>query len=63
MTTRRALDAFTPGYAAPEQWMPRRYGQVGPWTDVFCLALTMVEVLTARRPSTGDLARDGASRP
>ncbi len=50
-----ALDAFTPGYAAPEQWMPQRFGQVGPWTDVFCLALTMVEVLTNTQAITGEL--------
>ena len=55
VTTTGALDAFTPGYAAPEQWMPRRFGQVGPWTDVFCLALTMVEVLTGAQPITGDM--------
>jgi eukaryotic-like serine/threonine-protein kinase len=66
--TSGALDAFTPGYAAPEQWMPLRYGQVGPWTDVFCLALTMVEVLTGAQPITGDLRAMGeqtvgAARP
>jgi serine/threonine protein kinase len=42
MTSESALDAFTPGYAAPEQWSPKRFGQVGPWTDVFGLALTLV---------------------
>jgi eukaryotic-like serine/threonine-protein kinase len=55
MTSGSALNAFTPGYAAPEQWLPRRYGQVGPWTDVFGLALTMVEVLTGKPPMAGDL--------
>src|SRR5262249_48093932 len=49
-----AIDAFTPGYAAPEQWQPKSYGQVGPWTDVFSLALTMVEVLAGRSPLEGD---------
>lgn len=48
------LDAFTPGYAAPEQWMPKRYGQVGPWTDVFGLALAMVEVLSGKPAIEGD---------
>jgi eukaryotic-like serine/threonine-protein kinase len=55
VATSGALDAFTPGYAAPEQWMPRRFGQVGPWTDVFSLALTMVEVLTGEPPIVGEL--------
>lgn len=50
-----SLDAFTPGYAAPEQWMPRHYGQVGPWTDVFGFALCMVEVLTGKPVVEGDL--------
>jgi serine/threonine-protein kinase len=36
--------------------MPKRYGQVGPWTDVFGLALTMVEVLTGKPPIEGDIA-------
>ena len=60
-----AVDAFTPGYAAPEQWRPRRYGQVGPWTDVFSLALTMVEVLAGRPAIDGDLGtmRDLTTHP
>jgi serine/threonine-protein kinase len=53
-------DAFTPGYAAPEQWLPRRFGQVGPWTDVFALAVTMSEVLAGRPAIDGDLATMGA---
>jgi serine/threonine protein kinase len=39
---------FTPAYAAPEQWNPERFGQTGPWTDVFSLALTLAEVATQR---------------
>ena len=45
---------FTPGYAAPEQWLPKRYGQTGPWTDVWGLALTAVEVLAGRAVIDGD---------
>ncbi|APR80597.1 serine/threonine protein kinase [Minicystis rosea] len=55
VTDNAAADAFTPGYAAPEQWMPKRFGEVGPWTDVFGLALTMVEALLGRPPVDGDL--------
>jgi serine/threonine protein kinase len=51
-----AFDAFTPGYAAPEQWLPKRYGQTGPWTDVWGLALTMVEAMAGRPPIVGDVA-------
>ncbi|MFO0549651.1 MAG: serine/threonine-protein kinase [Polyangiaceae bacterium] len=39
---------FTPAYAAPEQWTPDRFGQTGPWTDVFALALTLTELVTQR---------------
>lgn len=51
-----ALTAFTPAYGAPEQWLPKRYGQTGPWTDVWGLALTMVEVLAQRNIIDGDVA-------
>jgi eukaryotic-like serine/threonine-protein kinase len=36
---------FTPAFGAPEQF-DEAYGDVGPWTDVFALALTVVELLT-----------------
>jgi serine/threonine protein kinase len=48
------VTSFTPAYGAPEQWAPRRYGQTGPWTDVWGLALTMVELLAARPIIDGD---------
>ncbi len=48
--------AFTPAYGAPEQWAPRQYGQTGPWTDVWGLALCMVEVMAARTLITGEPA-------
>jgi hypothetical protein len=51
-----AAAAFTPAYAAPEQWMPDRFGQTGPWTDVWGLALTMVEVLVGHPIIAGDHA-------
>jgi serine/threonine-protein kinase len=51
-----ALMAFSPAYGAPEQWAPRHYGQTGPWTDVWGLALCIVEVLAARPIIEGDPA-------
>ncbi len=48
------LAAFTPAYGAPEQWLPKRYGQTGPWTDVWGFALCVVEALTNRTPFEGD---------
>jgi serine/threonine-protein kinase len=50
------LSAFTPGYGAPEQWVPKRYGQTGPWTDVYGFALTIIEVICGHPPIDGDHA-------
>lgn len=47
------LTSFTPAYGAPEQFS-RTHGSTGPWTDVFALALVVVEVLTGREPLEGD---------
>jgi eukaryotic-like serine/threonine-protein kinase len=54
--TQSAFSSFTPAYGAPEQWVPKRYGQTGPWTDVWGLALTMVEILAGRNVIDGDQA-------
>jgi serine/threonine protein kinase len=51
-----APTAFTPAYGAPEQWAPRHYGQTGPWTDVWGLALCLVEVMLGRTAIEGDSA-------
>lgn len=53
-TTRDVLSAFTPAYGSPEQWLPKRFGQTGPWTDVWGLALCAVEALTGRPALEGD---------
>ncbi len=47
--------AFTPAYGAPEQWAPREYGATGPWTDVWGLAMTLVEALTGKPPIDGEM--------
>lgn len=44
---------FTPAYGAPEQWNPKAYGETGPWTDVWGLALVMVEALSSRHAFDG----------
>lgn len=46
--------SFTPAYGSPEQWAPKRFGATGPWTDVWGLALTMVEVLVGGPAIDGD---------
>ena len=48
--------AFTPAYGAPEQWAPRHYGQTGPWTDVWGLALCLVEAMLGRTVIEGEPA-------
>lgn len=50
---------FTPGYAAPEQFLPGpgrqgEPGATGPWTDVFALALVFDEIVTGRKPRQGN---------
>jgi serine/threonine-protein kinase len=50
------LAAFTPAYGSPEQWLPKRYGQTGPWTDVWGLALTVVEAICGHAPFFGEPA-------
>lgn len=50
------ISSFTPAFGAPEQWVPKRYGQTGPWTDVWGLALTTVELLVGRPVLDGDQA-------
>ncbi|MFO0671431.1 MAG: bifunctional serine/threonine-protein kinase/formylglycine-generating enzyme family protein [Polyangiaceae bacterium] len=47
------ITSFTPAYGAPEQFS-RDYGATGPWTDVFALALMVVELITGREPLGGD---------
>ena len=51
-----AITAFTPAYGAPEQWLPKRFGQTGPWTDVWGMALTLLFCLSGRPPFEGDHA-------
>lgn len=49
----RQLSAFTPAYGAPEQFS-LALGTTGPWTDVFALALVLLELVTGQAPLHGD---------
>jgi eukaryotic-like serine/threonine-protein kinase len=51
--TNMAPTAFTPRYGAPEQFNKQR-GATGPWTDVFALALVLVECVSGRKALEGD---------
>jgi eukaryotic-like serine/threonine-protein kinase len=42
--TGKDITAFTPNYGAPEQFS-RTHGATGPWTDVFAMALILVEIM------------------
>jgi len=50
--TGTSLQAFTARYGAPEQFS-RRYGATGPWSDVFSLALVLVEAVIGRSALEG----------
>lgn len=55
--TGRTLQAFTAHYGAPEQFA-RRFGATGPWTDVFALALVLIELVTGKRALEGEDAAE-----
>jgi eukaryotic-like serine/threonine-protein kinase len=43
---------FAPTHGAPEHFKPS-YGPLGPWTDVYGLALSFVELASGKRPLEG----------
>ena len=51
--TGSSLQAFTARYGSPEQFS-RRFGATGPWTDVFSLALVLVETVSGRQALEGE---------
>lgn len=44
------ISSFTPTYGAPEQF-DRIHGATGPWTDVFQMALVLVEIMRGGLPA------------
>jgi serine/threonine protein kinase len=48
------LASFTPAYGSPEQWVPRKLGQTGSWTDVWGLGICVVEAMVGRPVIEGD---------
>ena len=44
---------FTPAYGAPEQF-DERIGAIGPWTDVYAMALVVLEALMDRSVMVGE---------
>jgi formylglycine-generating enzyme required for sulfatase activity len=67
--TGKEITAFTPSYGAPEQFS-RVHGATGPWTDVFAMALILVELIRGKPALEGDdliqlsvASRDPLKRP
>ena len=68
--TGNEVTSFTPQYGAPEQFS-RTHGATGPWTDVFAMALILVELIRGGVPTLdGDdfvqmalVSRDPTRRP
>jgi len=41
--------AGTPAYMPPEQW-DRKYGEIGPWSDIYSLSVMLFELCCGERP-------------
>jgi len=57
IATADGVHLFSVAYCAPEQ-LSSSVGEVGPWTDIYSLALVMLEVMRGekiRHPTTGSL--------
>jgi hypothetical protein len=52
--TSSGFSAFSPSYGAPEQFLAKRYGPTGPWTDVHALGLILTEMTTGRPALEGE---------
>lgn len=52
--TSSGFSAFSAGYGAPEQFITKRFGATGPWTDVHALGLILVELVSGRRALDGE---------
>ncbi|MBN1611647.1 MAG: protein kinase [Polyangiaceae bacterium] len=52
--TTSGFEAFTPEYAAPEQFEGKRFGGTGTWTDVYAFGMILTELVLGRRAYQGD---------
>jgi serine/threonine protein kinase len=48
--TAQQFRAFSPLYGAPEQFLAKRFGGTGPWTDVHALGLILAELTSGQPP-------------
>lgn len=56
MATTSGFSAFSPAYGAPEQFLTKRFGATGPWTDVHALGLILAELVSGKRALDGEEA-------
>ncbi len=52
--TSSGFSAFSPQYGAPEQFLSKKHGATGPWTDVHALGLVLTELVAGRPALEGD---------
>lgn len=57
--TQVGVQFCSPSYGAPEQFSPK-IGPIGPWTDVYALALVVLELLLGKRVRQATTLADGA---
>lgn len=59
--TMKGVALCSPSYGAPEQFV-KRFGNIGPWTDVYALALVMLELLSLRKARHADTLVEGLAK-
>ena len=52
--TTSGFSAFSPQYGAPEQFVQKKFGATGPWTDVHALGLILSELVSGRSAYEGE---------
>jgi serine/threonine-protein kinase len=59
--TMKGVALCSPSYGAPEQFV-KRFGEIGPWTDVYALALVLLEALSNRKARHADTLVEGLGK-
>lgn len=59
--TMKGVALCSPSYGAPEQFV-KRFGPIGPWTDVYALALVTLELLSLRKARHADTLVEGLAK-
>lgn len=59
--TMKGVALCSPSYGAPEQFV-KRFGNIGPWTDVYALALVMLELLSCKKARHADTLVEGLAK-